>query len=246
MGGALARGMALVGEAVSRLSLRRERAPIDTVEALSGFVSTRAAFVAQKKLYGYLKARMGTRYPSMFEDETFICSVNIAKMHVFAACLADLSVHAAARVAASGRLSDAEARDLARHCHAAGIADNAAQLPQPGLARTWQEAFAGRAAAMHWQNAGLGGDVFAESPTALFQWAPVADHLKRLDREIIENSIRFAFAEVTRSLRQRTRPASIADGWRRRQGGAERPGADKAGSGAAEPALRRERPAQTE
>ncbi|EIM73317.1 hypothetical protein A33O_16150 [Nitratireductor aquibiodomus RA22] len=45
---------------------------------------------------------MGTRYPSMFEDDVFIGSINIAKLHVFAACLSDLTIHAVAKVGAEG------------------------------------------------------------------------------------------------------------------------------------------------
>ena len=51
--------------------IRFDKSPIQTVEALTDFVETRAAYVAQTSLYGYLKTRMGTRYPHMFRDEVF-------------------------------------------------------------------------------------------------------------------------------------------------------------------------------
>ena len=79
--------------------LGRETGPIDSAAALEAFVATRSAFVAQKTLYGYVKTRMGTRYVAMFEDKAMIASLNIAKMHVFAACLSDLSIYAVATVA---------------------------------------------------------------------------------------------------------------------------------------------------
>ena len=75
---------------------RPDTAPVDSVTALEKFVATRSAYVAQKTLYGYVKTRMGIRYAAMFEDKNMIASLNIAKMHVFAACLADLSIYAVA------------------------------------------------------------------------------------------------------------------------------------------------------
>ncbi|MCR4267626.1 hypothetical protein [Nitratireductor sp. ZSWI3] len=218
MGMQWTKGMSLLREAAARLSLRRDRGPVDTVAGLAGFVSTRAAFVTQKKLYGYLKARMGTRYPSMFEDEVFVQSINVAKLHVFAACLSDLSIHTVARVVAAGHLARDEAPALARHCFEAGIGDNAAHLPEPEVVEGWRERFRKRAEDVHWENMAAGGESFTESPKALYRWAPIADQLKVHDREIVENSIRFAFGEVTRDFRGRSRPAEIAADWRERKG----------------------------
>lgn len=221
MGVEWSKSMAFLREAAARLRMRRERAPIETIDALSGFVSTRAAFVAQKKLYGYLKARMGTRYPTMFEDDVFVESINVAKLQVFAACLSDLSVHCVARVVVAGGLERGDGVAMARHCFEAGIADNAAHLPEPAVSNSWADAwrkvFEARMSALHWDNLAAGGDSFSESPKALFRWAPIADELKRYDREIVENSIRFAFGEVTREFRQRALPASIAADWRGRK-----------------------------
>ena len=76
-----------IGEFAARFGTRRDKGPIDSPEKLNQFVATRSAFIAQKTLYGYLKTRMGTSYPRMFEDDVFVSSINIAKMHVFSACL---------------------------------------------------------------------------------------------------------------------------------------------------------------
>ena len=217
MGVEWSKSMTFLREAAARLRLRRERAPIETIAALNGFVSTRAAFVAQKKLYGYLKARMGTRYPTMFEDDVFVESINVAKLHVFAACLSDLSAHCVARVVAAGNLDRGEAVAMAHHCFAAGIADNAAHLPEASVADGWRAAFEQRVAGLHWENLAAGGDSFSESPKALFQWAPIAEKLKRYDQEIVENSIRFAFGEVTREFRERAVLPAIGADWRSRK-----------------------------
>ncbi len=206
----LVSALALLRQFASRLTVRRDTAPIDSVEALYGFVSTRAAFVAQKKLYGYLKARMGTRYPSMFEDEAFVASVNIAKMHVFAAALSDLAVHAVARVGAGSALDDAGRHGLAQRCFRAGLADNAAEMRDEATLAAWLTAFDARLEGVQWANLVAGGDAFSESPRALLHWAPIADRLKRYDAEIVENSIRFAWIEIRRDLARRLDARAVA------------------------------------
>ncbi|MFC5586039.1 hypothetical protein ACFPOD_13050 [Nitratireductor kimnyeongensis] len=206
--------MAYLREAAARLTFRRDNAPINTVEALCTFNATRSSFVAQKKLYGYLKARMGTRYPSMFEDEVFIQSINVAKVHVFAACLSDLVIHTVSKVAAAAGFETDEARALARHCHEFGLDHHHQALPEPETVNQWRDAFEARIAEVHWNNAAVDGDTFSQSPKALFKWAPIADQLKRHDREIVENSIRFAFSEVTRAFRERADLTALAKAWR--------------------------------
>ncbi len=61
------------------------------------FLDSRAAFVSQKKLYEYVKQRMGMSFPVHFADDQFIASLNIAKLRVYAACLSDLALWMAAR-----------------------------------------------------------------------------------------------------------------------------------------------------
>lgn len=213
----IGKSIGLMREFAARFAARRETGPIATRDELAQFVSTRSAFVAQKKLYGYLKTRMGTRYPSMFEDDTFVTSVNIAKVHVFAACLSDMSVHAAGRVlAGAGRDFDPGA--LARYTFERGIADNEAAGHSDQEEAEWRREFAERLEATNWPNVAAGSDCFTRSPKALVRWAPIADELKRYDREIVENSIRFAWAEFTRDLRQRLDAPQIAAAWTKTEG----------------------------
>lgn len=187
----------------ARFRARGNEGPIDTVDKLAEFVVTRAAFVSQKKLYGYVKTRMGTRYVSMFEDETFIASVNIAKMHVFAACLSDLTIFCVARAAALGGLTAEQREGLADDCHRRGIARHADQAPSDDAPGEWTAAFRRRIEEVHWENAAATGEVFEASPKALLRWAPIAPELKKYDAEIVRNSIRFAWNEVRMDFRAR-------------------------------------------
>ena len=118
---------AFLPEFFARLTIGRESGPLDEVDSVCRFVSTRAAFIAQTTLYGYLKTRMGTRYPSMFEDDVFVGSINIAKMQVFAACLSDLAIFAVSRALADAAVEDSKRSELALHCFLIGLEDNAQQ-----------------------------------------------------------------------------------------------------------------------
>lgn len=206
----LVRAKAFLPEFLARLTVRRDSGPIDTVESLCRFVSTRAAFVAQKTLYGYLKTRMGTRYPRMFEDDVLIASIDVAKMHVYAACLSDLAIFAASR-----SVQDVPAHDfphdsgicraLALHCFERGLADNAEQAGgvHAFSAAEAVAAFNRRLAPWDWAGGPKGRHIFTESPAALVHWAPIAPELKKLDREIVENSIKFTWRDVRAALDKR-------------------------------------------
>lgn len=212
-------------EFASRFRARSNEGPIDTVEKLAEFAATRSAFVSQKKLYGYVKTRMGTRYVSMFEDETFIASINIAKMHVFAACLSDLTIFCVARAASLGDLTAQQRESLADECHRRGIAQYADQAPSDDAPGEWAAVFRQRLADVHWENAAATGEVFEASPKALLRWAPIAPELKKYDAEIVKNSIRFAWNEVRMDYRARL----DADGLRADLTSLAATGADDAG-----------------
>lgn len=211
MNWSLARIRDFLPEFFARLTVRRDSGPIDTIEGLCRFVSTRSAFVAQKTLYGYLKTRMGTRYPSMFEDEVFVASIDIAKMHVFAACLSDMSVYAVSRTLSDDR-DEAACALLAEICFDAGLADNEDQADRVAAFSIAEakSVFTRRLAFLDWQALSPGPALFTASPAALVQWSPIAPELKKQDTEIIENSIRFTWREMRQQFERRIDGPAIA------------------------------------
>jgi hypothetical protein len=174
--------------------------PIGTPEALAEFLDTRASFIAQTSLYGYLRTRMGMRYPELFDDDVFVVGINIAKWHIWLDCLSDLSVHAGARIAE----------------HQPREAERAGQLilalVEEVLLRTGTPKDAGpefddhaarvreRISRTDFLNAGDKEAIFSHSPRSLLRWAPIADELKELDEEIVLNSVRFHWQEVRRAF----------------------------------------------
>ena len=208
----LRKAWAFLPEFLARLTVRRDSGPIDSTDALCSFVATRAAFIAQKTLYGYLKARMGTRYPSMFEDDVFASSIDIAKMHVFAACLSDLTLFAVSHALQDETVDDVLRRELALHCFRKGLADNeAAALSTSAFSVPEAVAAFERRLAFHdWHDGPRGPALFTASPAALFDWAPIAPALKKHDKEIVENSIKFKWRDIRDRFEKRIQGAAVA------------------------------------
>jgi hypothetical protein len=190
--------------------------PIDTADDLGRFVGQRAAYVAQTSLYGYLKTRMGTKYPRYFQDEAFAALIRSAAVRLFVSCAADLAVYASA--ACDDRLGAAERAALARFCFAAALRQGLAATDVAAVPADASESFAARVAGTDWDEAATGETAFAGSVADLVRVAPVTEEFKRLDRPIVRNSIRFEWRAVRAQLRSRLDPAAVAVDWRARRG----------------------------
>lgn len=177
------------------------RTAITERDGLENFIRTRSAHVAQTALYGYLRTRAGTRFPELFSNDPFVDSINIAKWHVWLACLADLSVYAGQLVCRATHAPGTQVGPLMQ-----AIVDNvlrATGTPPDAGPEYGQHANRVRAriALCAWGPLTDEEAPFAESPAALVHWAPIADDLKDLDEEIVRNSVRFRWHEVRRELR---------------------------------------------
>lgn len=193
---------------------RRDRDPIETTAALGDFVATRAAFHGQKTLYSYVKARMGIRYPAMFQDANINASLNVAKMHVFAACLSDLTLYAVAHATQDKAIAAQDRASLALRIYRDGLASNIDESTAGFSADDAVQAFSQRLADLDWR-AALKPENFTESPKAILRWAPIADRLKRYDREIVTNSALFAWNDIREQFGKRLNADAVSDDLRR-------------------------------
>ena len=200
-----------------RLSIRFDKSPIDTVDKLGFFVHTRAAYVAQTSLYGYLKTRMGTKFRDMFTDDEYVKSINFAKWRVFGSCISDLTVFVTALIAKDAHLQRDDTVKLARECYAYCIAETFADCEDASLASELIAKFNEHAESVIWANAAIGENAFTRSPADLVTWAPIADELKRYDHKIVRNSIRFRWRDVRNQLRNRLVPDAIIANWQNEQ-----------------------------
>lgn len=179
----------------------QRKEPVNDPASLKHFLQTRASFVAQTSLYGYLRTRAGMRYPELFDDDPFVVSINIAKWHIWLACLSDLAVYTGGLFL---RDSTANSEDVGQL-----IQDTVAEI----LAETGHPEEAGNEFAAHaervrtrltqvdWEKITDDEGPFSESPSALVHWSPVIDELKQLDQGIVINSVRFRWQKVRQDLR---------------------------------------------
>ena len=181
---------------------RRRPEPVVDRDSFRRFLHTRSNYVAQYSLYGYLRTRTGVRFPELFNDEPFVRSINIAKWHIWLACLADLAVYAGGLVlqrthapaAEVGKLVSTAADSILSEVGVPAEADS--EFPEHAArVRT-------RIALCDWSSVGDDESAFSESPAALVRYAPVTDELRQLDEEIVKNSVRFRWQEIRRQLRE--------------------------------------------
>jgi len=195
--------MGLVSDVIqtisTRMSVFKKVDPVRDSSGFGHFLATRSAFIAQKTLYGYVKTRMGMKYPVMFQDEVFIESLNIGKWQVYAACLSDLAIYMAARI--YGRTGDKDvAARVAAHWYGEIINDRFSVEEFTGDRAALIDEFNNRLALVDWNHATEPEGAFKESPKALVRWAPIDPSLKKLDAPLVMNSIRFQWQRVRSDL----------------------------------------------
>lgn len=183
--------------------------PIASPAALARFVDTRASFIAQTSLYGYLRTRAGMRYPELFDDDDFVVGINIAKWHIWLDCVSDLAVFSGSRLA---RQSPHDTPRIA-HMMTVLLEDILVQAGQPEEAGsefpTHADRVRERVRRTDWLTVGGDEAAFTDSPPSVVKWSPVMDELKQLDKEIVLNSVRFRWQEVRRAFLQDLQARSL-------------------------------------
>ena len=158
---------------------------INSEEDLQNFVQERSAHVTQTTLYGYLKTRIGTRYALMLQDEKFVESINIAKWNIYVAAISDLTLYVFSYLIDKKNLKQIDAEKIFIN-----IINN--ELKN-GLDKKIHEKakreFISKVKVVDWKKFHEESP-FQESGLALYNWSPIADELKVLDKEIVLNSIK--------------------------------------------------------
>jgi hypothetical protein len=180
---------------------RRRQAKVAGVDEFVDFLQRRSAYMAQSTLFGYLRTRMGVGFQQFFEDERFSAEIADARLRVFIACLGDLTIFAVALAGAEGRLEAQACARAAERCF--GLALEGALDPGDRLKAAQAPVdFSRRARSVDWASVHLGEAAFTASPRMLSEAAPVSDRIRRADREIVMNSMRFHWREVRDELRR--------------------------------------------
>jgi hypothetical protein len=176
---------------------------IKSKKDLQKFIQQRSAHVTQTTLYGYLKTRIGVKFTAMVEDDVFSKSINIAKWNIYMTAIADCSLYVFSYLIAEKNLKENDCKeiylDIIENEKENGLTDEIYQ-------RAKQE-FLNRYDKINFNKYYL-ENPFKESCLALYNWAPIADELKTLDKEIVLNSMRLKwnlkieeFKKLTENLR---------------------------------------------
>ena len=187
--------------------------PLTTQQQLFEFIDSRAAFVSQVTLYTYVKARAGTRFPKLFQNDDFLTSLRIARWHVYGAAICDLGLFAIAQLKRDGGLSDMAAQEFAIEMLDGILLDYDQNDIHPKEFAAMGDTGKQRAAFANWNLIADGPAAFQSSSDAVFQWAPIADELKDNDEEIVRNSIHLRWIGVRRDLKELIKPALILADW---------------------------------
>ncbi|MDA8548103.1 esterase [Candidatus Pelagibacter bacterium] len=150
------------------------KSKIQNLDQLEEFIQTKSAWVSQVTLYSYLKTRMGTRYVLHFDNDEFMKSVNEAKWNIYAVALQDLTL-----------FERLEAK-IEKH---AGILDDETTNNMPlDIIEKTKKSFEERFQTINWDKY-YSNLPFNPSALSLYEWAPIAEELKTLDRKIVLNSV---------------------------------------------------------
>ena len=169
---------------------------------LQKFIQQRSAHVTQTTLYGYLKTRIGVKYTAMVEDEVFSKSINIAKWNIYMVAIADCTFYTFSYLINEKNLKDNDSKEtylnIIEKEKTNGLTDE--------IYLKAKKEFLNRFEKIDFHKYYL-DTPFKESCMALYNWAPIADELKILDKEIVLNSMRLKwnlkideFKKLTKNL----------------------------------------------
>ena len=158
---------------------------ITNISELKLFIQRKSAWVAQETLYGYLKTRMGAKYILMFDDEIFLGSINKAKWNIYAVALQDLTFYCLSYLKSNSNFNDTS---KANEIYNEILNDEAKNEMPNDIIESSQKKFNERLEKIDWQKYYLNLP-FNESALALYEWSPIAEELKSLDRKIVLNSM---------------------------------------------------------
>ena len=177
---------------------------IDEIESLMSFVLSRSSFIAQVSLYGYLKARAGTRYVSLIKDPVFASSMKTARNRIFFVCLMDLTLHVIKTIYTRKKHNFQNLDPFARQF----FIQTLAKAPEEVFESLKREEvileFEKRLSKNKWSSTNDSHESFSESRSALLKWAPVVEEFKIQDEEIVSNSINFKWLRVCQEFEKLT------------------------------------------
>ena len=158
---------------------------IKGIQDLTLFIQKKSAWVSQVTLYNYLKTRMGTKWVLHFDDEKFLSSINVAKWNIYSIALQDLTFYSLSYLKVFYKYDRSnQALEIYENILNKEIKNG---MPEEIIIHA-REKFKDRLKKINWEIY-YSSWPFNDSALALYEWAPVAEELKTLDRKIVLNSM---------------------------------------------------------
>ena len=158
---------------------------IKNIEDLTSFIQKKSAWVSQVTLYNYLKTRMGTKWVLHFDDEIFLASINKAKWNIYSIALQDLTFYSLSYLNVFCNYQD---MNKANYIYDEILTKEAKNGMPEEVILNAKKKFIERLKKIEW-NIYYKSWPFNESALTLYEWAPIAEELKILDRKIVLNSM---------------------------------------------------------
>ena len=175
------------------------KSKIKNLDELEEFIQTKSAWVSQVTLYSYLKTRMGTRYVLHFDNDEFMKSVNKAKWNIYAVALQDLTFFTFSYLKSNFNFEDTnKSKEIFLKILDTETTNN---MPLEIIDKT-KKIFTERLQSINWNE--YWNDIpFNQSALSLYEWAPIADELKSLDRKIVLNSVILKWDIIKKEFKER-------------------------------------------
>ena len=158
---------------------------IKNIQDLESFIQKKSAWVSQVTLYNYLKTRMGTKWVLHFDDEIFLSSINKAKWNIYSVALQDLTFYSLSYLKVFYNYQEInKANEIYEKILNEEVKNG---MPEEVILRA-KEKFGERLQKIDWETHYKSWP-FNESALTLYEWAPIAEELKSLDRKIVLNSM---------------------------------------------------------
>ena len=168
---------------------------INNESDLVNFIKEKSAFVTQSTLYGYLKTRMGLKQNLMFTDDIYVESVNKAKWNIFSEAVTDLTFYSLSFLNKKYSINNLNPIKIYESILENEIPNG---LPKD-LCEKYKLKFKEKLNTFDLKEYS-NNNPFLNSCNALFNWAPIADELKELDKEVVINSIKNKWMLVVADL----------------------------------------------
>ncbi|MGE0231099.1 MAG: hypothetical protein AB7O39_09565 [Flavobacteriaceae bacterium] len=193
------------------LDMFRRKPAIDTREALEDFLDSHAAFLTQKAIYEYSRARAGSNWQHLFKEKAFVTAIESSRWNSFPIALGNVTemIDVILRGDERGRTPEAHEALV----QLAGAVTRRYPVPAGEAPDFWETK-------RDWLEARLRPlrlappHAFKHIPDAtfgqFFDMLPIHEELRGHDRMLVHNHLRMNLASLYETNRRRLQPGLLA------------------------------------